>query len=458
MSFCTLGLETKLRSTAISVHVLSSDPLIQLANLLDWQEMARIADADLKKTKKGFWHLGRKLGLRAHLAAFVLQRLFKLTDRALEQRIRQTPVYQLFCGYGIVRKWRCPDHTKVEEFRNRLSTETQKSLGDYVLKVAVTAGYADPSWMDVDSTVQQANMSYPADASLLKKLSLKVSKVIEFLRKTAKSYLPQNLCVDIQGICKKAQAYFFLSKTTDIDTKREVFADYFHFVKSQLKESIQFIETMTPRQVQYLPWNIAKDCKLIADDGWRYLLDVAHFTREHSIKTSKRLAFHVASVVCISKGKIDKKHEFGRQVQIGRIGGNFLVPLSSEVKMEDKKSLVPMVNNHRQIFGPDQLKEIGTDKGYYSQKNIKDISILGINTDGVQRPANAQQQLPSQITGPLRDRRAGIEPLIGHVKTFGLGKSRMKSDDATHASVYSSTLGFNLHQLLRHICGHVKIA
>jgi transposase, IS5 family len=451
MSICKIGLDAKLKTTSIALLVLAVDPLIRLANLLDWQEMGKVVEEDLKKTSKGFWYLGRKLCLRTHLAVFTLQILLKLTDRGMEERICQTPVLQLFTGYGVVRKWKCPDHTKIEEFRGRLSTKTQKELGDYILKVAVEAGFADPTWMDVDSTVQEANMSYPSDASLLKKLSLKVNKVIEFLIEKAKSYFPKNLSVDIRSICKKAQAYFFLSKIADIKKKREVFKDYFYLVKHELKEAIIFLENLTPRQINCLPWNIAKECRFIQTQAWSYLLDVAHFTRVHTVRKTKQLAFHVAAAVCISKGKAAKKHEFGRQIQIGRIGGNFLVPLSIEVKMEDKKSLSPMIENHIQIFGQGLLKEVGTDKGYYSRKNIKNISAMGINTDGVQRPVTVKSQPPKEITDPLRDRRAGIEPLIGHLKSFGLAKSKMKSDETTHSSVYSCTMGFNLHQILRNI-------
>lgn len=456
MSICKIGLDAKLKSTSIITLVPASDPLIRLANLINWEEMDQIVEDDLRNTKKGFWFLGRRLCLRTHLATFSLQKLFKLTDRETELRIQQSPILQLFTGFGVVRRWRCPDHTKIEEFRSRLTTKTQKNLGDYILKVAVREGFADPKWMDVDSTVQEANMAYPADASLLKKLSLKVNKVIEFMRKKVKSYLPKEIVIDVKAICKKAQEYFFLSKNAVIEKKREIFNEYFYLVKHELKSAIEFIQKLSHRQLTALPWNIRADCHLIQKDAWNYLLNVAHFTRTNTIRKSKRLAFHVAAAVCISKGKLAKKHEFGRQIQIGRMGGNFLIPLSTEIKMEDKQSLVPMVENHIQIFGQGWLEEIGTDKGYYTRKNIKTISTMGINTDGVQRPITVESRPPDEISQPLRDRRAGIEPLISHLKSFGLGKSKMKSDDATHASVYSCTLGFNLHQILRNLKGLPK--
>jgi hypothetical protein len=92
---------------------------------------------------------------------------------------------------------------------------------------------------------------------------------------------------------------------------------------------------------------------------------------------------------------------------------------------------------------------VGTDKGYYSATNIKAIEALAINADGVQRPSQIKQRPPPEIVQALKRRRAGIEPLIQHAKSFGLGRSRMKSDQTTLASGYRAVMGFNLHQLMR---------
>ena len=68
----------------------------------------------------------------------------------------------------------------------------------------------------------------------------------------------------------------------------------------------------------------------------------------------------------------------------------------------------------------------------------------GVAWGGKQRP-------PPQVTEPLRRRRAGVEPLIQHAKSFGQGRSRMKSDETVLASGYRAVMGFNLHQLMRHL-------
>lgn len=57
----------------------------------------------------------------------------------------------------------------------------------------------------------------------------------------------------------------------------------------------------------------------------------------------------------------------------------------------------------------------------------------------------------------LHNRRAGIEPLIGHAKHGGqLGRSRIKSDGTTKSAGYAAVFGFNLRQLTRHIAGEVR--
>lgn len=455
MSFCTLGLNTKLKRTSIEITVTSTEPLIKLANAFDWIRIAEIALPDLQQTAKGFWHLGRKLCLRTHLSVMILQSLLKETDRGIEQRIDQTPVYRLFTGFGILRRWKCPDHTKIEEFRNRLRPETHKEIGHYVLKVAHAQGFSDASWMDIDSTVQEANMAYPADSSLMKKLSEKVHKAIEFLKAKKKAYAP-NLSIDIERIRKVARSYFFLRKTAPIEERRELFKRYHRLVKSQLRPAIEFCSRLSSRQLDALPWNIRQALMEIREMGWRYLLDVGHFTRTHSIKAGKILSFHAREVACVKKGKAGKDKEFGRVFQLGRIGGNFLIAFScSSVRMDDKRSLLPAVREHREIFGETTLKEVGADKGYYKHKNIKEVEALSINADGLQRTINAKHQPESQVVKALRDRRSGIEPLIKHAKSFGLGKSKMKSDATTLASGYRSVMGFNLHQMMRHMAGAI---
>jgi transposase, IS5 family len=457
MSINQTGLDGKIKKMIVATKITTQEPLIALANTINWIEITGIVMPDLTETEKGFWYLGRALNLRVHLAVMVLQTLLRETDRGIEEAVKRTPLYQVFSGCCFFPNWKCPDHTKIEDFRNRLKPETHKKINDYVLQLAQQFGFADPGHLHVDSTVQEANIKYPSDASLMKHLAEKCHHSWSYLKKKRKIYLPVDINIDISRIRKIAKDYFFTGKNTAVEEKREKFSKYHKIVKQELRDFINFTGTISNRAYLALPWNIQRAIDVIRKNGWRYLLDVGHFTRTGHIKKGKLLSFHSQEVACINKGKIGKENEFGRVFQLGRIGGNFLIAFTcSTLRMEDKKSLPQMLEEHQQIFGEGTLSSIASDKGYYSKKNIKAAEKLPVE-NGIQCPVNAKIKtgVHQEILLELKNRRAGIEPLICHAKNFGLRKSKMKSDKATLASGYRSILGFNLHQFMRHAGGKV---
>ena len=336
-----------------------------------------------------------------------------------------------------------------------ISQLTQQKLVSYVVGVAQDMGFADPSKMDVDSTVQEAGMAYPSDAHLLTKLAYKCKKVISFIRAKSASDGVQ-IDVDIKSVKKKAKDFFFMAKNISKDVKRKAFAELYDVVRQEIMPTVEQCMDLTAQQIKPLPWNIRRALGQIRNHAQKYLLDVAHFIETNMIKTDKILSFHLLDVACITKGKVGKEREFGRVYQLGRIGGNFLIVLpSTAVRNDDKASLVPMVKEHKSIFGEGILDSLGTDKGYFCKANIE--ALQGeIKQLGIQIPGNVKQRLI--IPQALKDRRAGIEPLIGHAKKFGLAKSNAKSDRTTLASGYRSILGFDLHQLMRNVSGKVRMA
>lgn len=454
MSLDLSGGDAAVTPVAVTIPVTKDHPLIKLANALPWTLLMALVLPDLKRTTaKGFWWTGRKLLVRVHLAAYILQKIYDLTDRQVEYSLKDNAAYQLFSGKGIVTGWRAPDHTKIEEFRSRLSPETQRLLANETAKVAVALGFADPSETDIDSTVQEANIAYPADANLMTKLAGLGRKIVDFLREKTRGLLPAGVTVDMKAVKAKARAYFFMPKNSDIDQRRQVFKELHRFVKQQMRPVVATCAAMDARRVARLPWNIRRAALQVRSKAWRYLLDVGHFTRTHTIKAGKALAFHAQAVTCIRKGKVGKENEFGRVFQLGRIKGNFLfVMASTSLRMDDKHSFVPMLAEHAALFGDGALQSASADKGYWSARNQRELKTRGIQS-GLQRPANIKSRhgvASPAVQELLRNRRAGIEPLIGRTKHGGqLGKSRMKSDAATLAAGYASVLGFNLRQMSR---------
>ena len=163
-----------------------------------------------------------------------------------------------------------------------------------------------------------------------------------------------------------------------------------------------------------------------------------------------------------NKKKLNKTIQYGRQYQLGRIGGNFLfVGACINPIMSDARSYSQMIRNHQHLFGIGTLGSVATDKGYHSYDNEAFAKKCRIEHVYLPRPASIVTETKSALTPEkrteLHNRRAGIEPVIGHTKQSGqLKKSRMKSDLTTLAAGYRAVLGFNLRQLIRYITGGAK--
>jgi hypothetical protein len=453
MSICDFGMDCKVSAQELTIQIDKNHPLMLLASFLPWVEMFTLILSDLKITAKGQWWRGRKLKVRIHLGAYILQQLYNHTDRETEYAIRDNAACQLFCGRAFMDKWHAPDHTKIEDFRSRLTSETQRQLTNMIAVSASKSGLADPSEFDIDSTVQEANMTYPTDAKMLRKLGSIIAKVMDSLKRIAPRKYAE-LSINIKSIATKARACFFQKKYTPNEERTKNLQKLLSAVKLPLKKAIAACNALTPQQSKKLNWSEQRSKKQMVDQGEDYLQSVEHYINTGCAVEGKRLSFHLNEVECFSKGKAGKKYEFGRAFQLGRIGGNFMIVSEcTSVRMDDKKSFAPMIQEHQALFGEHKIDSISTDKGYYTHANVKKSQAAQIQKIGIQEPSNIKNKV-HQISAiereELNNRRAGIEPLIGHIKQGGqLGRSRMKSDETIKASGYASVLGFNLRQVIR---------
>jgi len=447
MSISYSGYDRKIETRPVRINVPKNNRLLLLGNALPWQEMVDLVAPDLKATTtNGMWWVGRPLLLRVHLAIFIIQKIFDLTDRMVIDRLHTDAAFQIFCGCQIVEKWSIPAFQKLEEFRNRLSKETHVAILNHIAQHAVTLKLADPSQLDVDSTIQEANMSYSADGSLLQKLGKKIQKVFSWLSNKMECDIPQKIKDSFERLGALSKGYFFASKKDD--QKKEALKALHAHVKEVLYKALESLENLSPKQLASMPSNIQLHLRHIQDQGKRYVLDVAHYLRTGTLKAGKTLAFHLKEIAYINKLKAGKKAQFGREFQLGRIGGNFVIAfLMNGLRANDKNAMRSFVATHTELFGEEALASVTADRGYYSRANLKAANKVSEVSLGYQWEDEADQDFRR-----LYGRRAGVEPIIGHIKQGGqLGRSRMKSDAATHKAGYGAMLGFNLRQMMKKI-------
>ena len=316
--------------------------------------------------------------------------------------------------------------------------------------------------IDIDSTAQEANMTYPTDAKMLRKIGTVALNVAKSLKKI----LPNggagiNLDVNIKFIASKARACFFLPKKATKEDKSQRLSELLDAVSNPVCNVINACKLVKKAMKDELSWNVKRSMQQL-EHAIAYFASVKQYIETGTASLKKRLSLHLDEVACFNKKKAHKKYEFGRAFQIGRLSkGNFLfVGKSNNVRMDDKKSFISMLQEHENLFGKDTLQSVATDKGYYSNKNIKALVSKNIKQIGIQVPGNTKNKnitLSEEDSGRLINRRAGIEPLIGHAKHGGqLGLSRMKNDRNTESAGYAAILGFNLRQTTRSLVVKLK--
>ena len=466
MSICDFGIKNnRVEGALVNIFVQDTHPLIKLANILPWEEMFEIILPDLRKTAKGQYHRGRKLKIRPHLGVFLLQQFYNRTDRQIEYDVKENAAFQLFCGKSLMLNWHCPDHTKIEKFRSRITPENQRKLANLIAINATKMGFADPKHCDVDSTIQSANISRPSKANILTKIACAAKRVSVFLEEKVLSpmeFISSGLsCFNLKGIKGIFKEYVFTKKKLEPSEVKGKLERLFQAVIDPVATVIKVSRSLWDSQKEKLPWNIVATIKQLTNVGWEYIKAVGDELYFNKKAIDLPLSLHAKEVACFSKNKQHtKRYKFGRAYQLTRIKGNFmLVGDSSSIRMNDKQCLATLLLEHNDYFPEQCIESLATDKGYYSKDNEQLLIGKGVKEIGIARPVNIKiEKLHNEETvEKLANRRAGIEPLIGHIKRGGqLGRSRMKKDESTKAAGYTAVLGFNLRQTKHYLTGKHK--
>ncbi len=338
MSLDVGGFSDEVAGRVVSIVVSHEHRLVKPSQKLPWEALLALVLPDLQCTEKKRWWMGRPLLVRIHLGAYILQQMFNLTDRVTEQQVRDNAAFRLFCGYGLLKKWHAPDHTKIEAFRSRLSAETQRKLANLMSQQAVRLGYANPAEFDVDSTVQEANIAYPALVNLLIKVAILTKTVAKGLNRLCHAG-QQVYQVNISHLNQIALYYFRLRHKQSPESllktvQQQLWCATYETVLSVFNAMHQLIAKVHGK---YWPIRRAMDTL-----SWRghYLLQQIHGYLFEDIADTSIMSLHAYEVACFNKGKLNKGLQFGRAYQLGRIGNNFVVVGEcTSTRMPDASSL-----------------------------------------------------------------------------------------------------------------------
>ena len=274
------------------------------------------------------------------------------------------------------------------------------------------------SQVNVDTTVQEKNISYPTDSKLYHTALVKLANA-------AKN----------RGV-RLRQTYIRVSKQAAIMVSRYAHAKQFKRMRGKLKK----LKTMLGRVLRDLRRRMPKP-----DASLEELLLLCERLHAQEKTDSKKLySLHEPDVMCISKGKAHKRYEFGQKVSVSTTNrGNWIVGVQlCEGNPYDGHTLSKAIAGVQQTTGVN-VTNVFVDKGYrgHGYKGEATIHLAGSSSRDLTRMMRRR-----------RKRRSAVEPKIGHLKSdHRMQRCFLKglSGDAINATLAAA--GSNLLKLLRAI-------
>lgn len=388
-------------------------PLVVLAQKIDWQRFD-VAFVNCYCPDFGAPAKATRLLVGLHY----LKHAFNESDESLLARWVENPYWQYFCGF-MTMQHELPLHpTSLVKWRKRVGIEKLLELLQETIALAVREKQIMPRELEqvnVDTTVQEKNITHPADSKLY-------CKAIAKLVKAAKQ----------RGI-RLRQTYVRVAKYAAIKASRYAHAKQFRRMRRQLR----FLKTRLGRLLRDLGRKAVQPDRSLAEVlnlCWRLHRQQPHDRR-------KLYSLDEPEVMCISKGKAHKRHEFGQKISIATTNrGNWVLAASlCPDNLYDGHTLAATLALAEQTTGVCPT-DAYVDKGYrgHDYQGDATIHIAGLSNRGLSRTLRKR-----------RRRRSAIEPLIGHMKSdHRMGRCFLKGllGDAINATLAAA--GLNLRKLL----------
>lgn len=389
-------------------------PLVILAQKIDWSRFDA-AFADFYSSDMGAPAKATRLLVGLHY----LKHAFSESDESLVARWVENPYWQYFCGFTTLQHDLPLHPTSMTKWRNRIGGEKLALLLQETIALAVREKQVSPQELqqvNVDTTVQEKNITYPTDSKL-------AYKAITKLAKAAKR----------RGV-RLRQTYVRVAKIAAIKASRYAHAKQFRRMRGQLR----FLRTRLGRMLRDIGRRVSHP-----DESLQALLDLCwRLFRQQPNDHQKLYSLEEPEVACISKGKAHKRYEFGQKISIATTNRRnwVLAAMLCPDNPYDGHTLAATLAAVETNSGVRPTAAF-VDKGYrgHDYSGEADIHIAGASNKGVSRALRKR-----------RRRRSAVEPLIGHMKSdHRMGRCFLKGllGDAANAALAAA--GMNIRKLLR---------
>jgi IS5 family transposase len=385
-------------------------PLVKLAHEISWEKMEQ-------EFAKLFSEQGRpSVAIRKIAGMLLLKEMFKESDESVVERWIENAYWQYFTGEDFFQTDQPFDPSNFVHFRKRIGENGLEFLLGQSVCLHPKAKTEDE--VQIDTTVQEKNITFPTDSKLAK-------KVIDNCVKIAEK----------EGVTQR-QSYRRVSKQLLRD------AYFGHHPRRQkkakmAKKKLRTIGKRVLRELERkLPSTILKDYEEV------FRIYLKALTQERNTK-DKIYSLHEPQVACIAKGKSGKNYEFGTKVAVvrGRKTGIISSIKRFSGNPHDSKTLeesLAQSERVRKLVGGTRPKKVSADRGFRGIKVVEGTVIL--------LPTKKEKTKYGQQVARLRFRaRAAIEPCISHLKrNHSLGLNFLKGVAGDINNALLAGIGYNL--------------
>jgi IS5 family transposase len=384
------------------------DSLYKLSNKLPWEELE-------KELAPLYSKIGRpSKPVRLMVSLLLLKQIYNLGDETVVSAWVHNPYWQYFSGFTTF-QWNFPiEPTDLVHFRKRIGKEGLEKI--FKISIDLHGKSSLEKEVVIDTTVQEKNITYPTDVKLHKKIIDKCVKIA-----TSESITLR-------------QSYKRISKQLVIDQR----GNRSPKGKAKARKSARKLKTIAGRLTRELGRKLPEDLVI------KYELDLKIFEQvlaQQKGDKNKIYSLHEPKVYCMSKGKAHKRYEFGSKVSITltKNSGVAVGAYNFEENIYDGHTLPEALEQIKRLTGKGPKVAI-VDRGYRGKSKIGETEI--VNPKRPKKNATSYEKMKAR---KRFRRRAGIEPIIGHLKQdFRLSRNYLKGTNGDMANVLLSATAYNL--------------
>jgi len=391
----------------------TSHELVLLAKKINWSYFE-------KEFSKFYSHTGQpSMPIRFMVASLLLKRLYNLGDETLAQAWVMNPYMQYFSGEShFQHKFPC-DPSDFVHFRKRIGEEGIEKI--FIHSVELHGSKAKSKMVLSDTTVQENNVTFPTDAKLAKKIIDKASKIA------------------LKEGVKQRQSYKRVSK----NLVRTTYNGKHPRRRKNANKAQRKLKTIAGRVVRELLKKLPEE---ILKNYEEELMLYQRILNQNKQDKNKIYSTHKPFTACIAKGKAHKKYEFGNKIGI-MVNPKSLVILAVQSYMgnpHDSRTIEPLLNQmqNKLNYQPD---EVIYDRGGRGRANINGVTI------STPKPPLKRDSRYARVKKRKKfRRRAGIEPVIGHLKSdFRMGQNYLNGTNSPKINAMLAATGWNLKKLMK---------